>query len=79
MNPQIRRPLALERGGRETGTGTAAEDVTTKAVTRTLGALRLLRYVRGSREHQEAVLRSALRRLREATAAIEQRVRELAA
>jgi hypothetical protein len=49
------------------------------ALSRALGAVRLLGGVRGSREHRAAILSSVLRRLLEAAAACEQELRRLAA
>ena len=68
-------PLAREASNRETTTG---RDCNT-AVSRSLGALRLLEHVRGPREHREVVLSSVLRRLLEAAAAVEREIRNIAA
>jgi hypothetical protein len=49
------------------------------ALSRALGAVRLLGGLRGSREHRAAILSSVLRRLTEALIAVEEELRRLAA
>jgi hypothetical protein len=78
MTSEMRRPrhvATVERPETET---TKEQDSNT-AVSRTRGALRLLRNLRGPAEHRSAILSSVLRRLLEAAAAVERELRELAA
>ncbi len=83
--PEDERPPGGNRGGLQTKQATLHDTTPGPlptfgelAISRALGAVRLLGGLGGPREHRAAILSSVLRRLLEAAAAVEQELRECA-
>jgi hypothetical protein len=79
MSPERRSPEVALGAGHETTTKATESSTMRLALSRSLGAARLLAHLRGPREHRAAILKSARRRIFDAGLAIERMLDELTA